>query len=92
MKTSIFPCPNCGEAVPGNAKACPHCGSDENTGWSKNTCLDGLDLYDDGDYRETLRREFGIRFKGARRRDILIGFVAVVILLLFFLYYILPSL
>lgn len=27
-------CPNCGEAVPSRAAACPRCGSDESTGWS----------------------------------------------------------
>ena len=57
MKPSI--CPNCGGEVPRKAKACPHCGSDENTGWSENTYLDGIDLYDEEDYQNTLRKEFG---------------------------------
>ncbi|PTY02628.1 hypothetical protein DB346_08765 [Verrucomicrobia bacterium LW23] len=33
-------CPQCGEDVPRGAKACPYCGSDENTGW-----LDEADDY-----------------------------------------------
>lgn len=39
-----FVCPNCGAAVPLKAKACPECGSDENTGWSEDTMYDALDL------------------------------------------------
>ncbi len=31
----FFRCPNCGAEVPINAKACPECGSDEETGWSE---------------------------------------------------------
>ena len=84
-----FLCPNCGESVPRKAKACPHCGSDENTGWSESTYLDGVDLYGEDDYQETLRREFGITPRGAKRRNILLGFTAAVILILFLLYYIL---
>jgi hypothetical protein len=30
----MFFCPNCGEEVPDDAGACPHCGSDAETGWS----------------------------------------------------------
>ena len=37
----------CGEAVPKNASACPHCGADERTGWNEEaTRYDGLDLPD----------------------------------------------
>jgi hypothetical protein len=32
--TDYFSCPQCGENVPVGALACPHCGSDESTGWS----------------------------------------------------------
>ena len=39
-----FVCPNCGVDVPIKAKACPDCGSDENTGWSEDTMYDALDL------------------------------------------------
>jgi len=53
-------CPNCGAEVPLNAKACPQCGSDQNTGWSDETKNDALDLPDENfDYDEYIGREFG---------------------------------
>lgn len=40
-------CPVCGEAVPAKAKACPHCGADERSGWNEDDSrYDGLDLPD----------------------------------------------
>jgi len=52
-------CPDCGAAVPRNAKACPECGSDEQTGWSEESRADGLDLPDDNfDYGDFVKREF----------------------------------
>ncbi len=42
-----FACPNCGAEVPSKARACPECGSDENTGWSEETMYDDLGLSDD---------------------------------------------
>ena len=53
-------CPCCGAEVPRNAKACPECGADENTGWSEEAGGSGLDLPDeDFDYEEFVKREFG---------------------------------
>jgi ribosomal protein L32 len=52
-------CPNCGEAIRRTAKACPHCGSDEQTGWSEKTYLDGIDLPDNDDYDALVEKEFG---------------------------------
>jgi hypothetical protein len=53
-------CPNCGAEVPPQAKACPECGSDEQTGWSEQARYDGLDLPDDKfDYDDFVKREFG---------------------------------
>jgi uncharacterized membrane protein YvbJ len=53
-------CPNCGAEVPPNAKACPECGSDENTGWSEQARYDSLDLPDDKfNYDDFVEREFG---------------------------------
>ena len=53
-------CPNCGAEVPRNAKACPECGSDEQTGWSEETHVDGLDLPEEKfDYDNFVEREFG---------------------------------
>ena len=52
-------CPNCGAEVPPNAKACPECGSDENTGWSEQARYDSLDLPDDKfNYDDFVEREF----------------------------------
>ena len=45
----FFVCPNCGAEVPMKAKSCPECGSDENTGWSEDTYLDGISLPDEDD-------------------------------------------
>ena len=78
-----FSCPNCGGVVPYGAKACPDCGSDEKTGWSEQTYLDGIGLYDDEDYRETLRKEFGISTKGRRRREWLWVLFAGILVLIF---------
>ena len=53
-------CPNCGAEVPRNAKACPECGSCEETGWSEGAAGSGLDLPDDEfDYDDFVAREFG---------------------------------
>lgn len=55
-----FTCPNCGADVPPNAKACPGCGSDENTGWSDEAHASGLDLPDEEfDYDKFVEKEFG---------------------------------
>jgi hypothetical protein len=55
-------CPNCGAEVPPKAKACPECGSDEQTGWSEKAHSDALDLPDETfDYNKFVEREFGAR-------------------------------
>ena len=52
-------CPNCGARVASNAKACPECGADEQTGWSEEARRDDLDLPDeDFDYGDFVKREF----------------------------------
>jgi len=48
-------CPNCGALVPLKARACPECGSDEQTGWSERSQAQRLDLPDD----EFVKEEFG---------------------------------
>ncbi|MDB6021836.1 MAG: hypothetical protein JWQ04_1693, partial [Pedosphaera sp.] len=40
-------CPNCGADLPPKAKACPECGSDDETGWSEAAAADGLGLPDE---------------------------------------------
>jgi hypothetical protein len=53
-------CPNCGAEVPPNAKACPECGADEQTGWSEEARSDGLNLPGQHfDYDDFVKREFG---------------------------------
>jgi hypothetical protein len=52
-------CPHCGADLPPKAKACPACGSDEQTGWSEQSRYDGLDLPDEEfDHADFVRREF----------------------------------
>jgi hypothetical protein len=52
-------CPNCGELVPDNAKACPGCGSCEETGWSDDARADQLGIPSESfDYDEYVKREF----------------------------------
>ncbi len=53
-------CPNCGADLPKKAKACPECGSDDQTGWSEEAGTGGLDLPgEDFDYDEFVQEEFG---------------------------------
>jgi len=86
MKT--FPCQNCGLNVPQKAKACPHCGSDEKTGWSEQTYLDGLGIYDEEDYQNTLYNE-GLRPKPKSGKGTLLTIIVIILLILFVFIYIL---
>ena len=54
-------CPNCGADVPRNAKACPECGSCEETGWSDDAHTPHPDLPEDEEfnYDEYVKKEFG---------------------------------
>ncbi|HEX3020116.1 MAG TPA: hypothetical protein VHP36_07425, partial [Chitinispirillaceae bacterium] len=54
-------CSYCGGQMDIKAKACPHCGSDENTGWSDKTYLDGIDFLDEDQYEEIRKQEFSRR-------------------------------
>jgi len=57
---SSFVCPVCGALLPANAKSCRDCGSDDTTGWSENTYMDGIDLpFDDDEYEAMREKEFG---------------------------------
>jgi hypothetical protein len=58
-------CPVCGEPVPAGRTSCPHCGSDERSGWSDETASDALDLPgEEFNYRDFVEKEFG---PGSRR-------------------------
>ena len=53
-------CPQCGALVPPSARACPECGSDEETGWSARATAQRLDLPDaEFDHDEFVQEEFG---------------------------------
>lgn len=53
-------CPVCGAEVPPQAKACPGCGSDEQTGWSEEAYVSSLGLpEDDFNHDDFCRRELG---------------------------------
>ena len=62
MAEREFICPNCGAEVPAKARACPECGSDEKTGWSRETIYDGTGIGEGEEFRyeEWLRRERGL--------------------------------
>lgn len=84
---TTFVCPNCGGNVPIGAKACPHCGSDENTGWSEDTYLDGIDLYDDSDYEDFIRREYGKPVRRMNWKRVLIIGAAAGLVIVFLMRY-----
>jgi hypothetical protein len=61
-------CPTCGESVPRNAKACPGCGSDWDTGWSDDAHSQNLGLPDEKfDYDEFVKNEFGEEKEAGKR-------------------------
>ncbi len=93
MQDDAFICPICGEDVPANAAACPHCGSDENTGWSDQTIYDGTGIEDpdDFDYEEFLARERDgkTRSPAGRRWGGWLPLVILLVLILFILAWVL---
>jgi hypothetical protein len=78
-------CPHCGERIKRDAKSCRHCGSDDSTGWSEATYMDGIDIPDPDDYAEGLERE-GFRKAKPAAGKWLTGAVAAVLILLFALW------
>ena len=74
--------------MPAGAKACPECGSDEQTGWSEEAETGGLDLPgDEFDYDRFVKEEFGS--KSPMPTGIHWGWwlVAVILVVLFLLYW-----
>lgn len=64
-------CPNCGALVPRNARACPECGSDDETGWNDDAVPQRLGIPDDSfDYEEFTRQEFGDQRSRVRPRGV----------------------
>ncbi len=65
-------CPVCGSEVPPNARACPECGSDEETGWSERARGQDLGLPDDKfDYDAFIKEEFREEESKLRPRGVL---------------------
>jgi len=79
-------CPQCGAEVPRNARACPECGSDEQTGWSDKAHTERLGLPDEEfDYDEFIKEEFSdqnkIRPRGIRWLWWIVAILVVVVIL-----------
>lgn len=61
-------CPNCGEDLPPRARACPHCGADDRTGWSDRAAAERLGVPADEpfDHEAFVREEFGTPARATR--------------------------
>ena len=83
MATKSFSCPVCGEDVPLKARACPHCGACEKSGWNEEASGgDGLDLPEEGfDYEKFKEAEFGTPRK-LKGKDLFWKVAAVVVIIL----------
>ena len=63
-RRDYFVCPQCGEKVEVGARACPYCGSDDETGWSEGAdkwqgdIPAGYGSDEEFDYDEFIGREF----------------------------------
>ena len=83
-----FECPVCGKTVPAKAKACPHCGACEKSGWNEDAReVDGLDLPDEEfDYEKFTAEEFGTprKLKGKELLWKIVAVVLVVTLIIMF--------
>jgi hypothetical protein len=80
-------CPQCGEEFPAERPACPHCGSDAQTGWKE-----GHDFHEftDDDYDEVVadiegRDDLNSPKWRRRRRLIVVTGLIIVFLFVFFL-------
>lgn len=83
-------CPQCGAPVPEHAKACPECGSCEETGWSEKSEADRLGILDDSfNYNQYLEEEFGPPPSPSTFRRWIVPAVIVFLALLFLLGFIL---
>ena len=81
-------CPNCGAAVPRQAKACPGCGADETTGWSDSAYADKLGIPDENfSYDEFVKAEFAPARVKPRGLHWVWWFTALLLVLLFLIYW-----
>jgi uncharacterized membrane protein YvbJ len=82
-------CPVCGEDVPRDARACPECGADHNSGWRENAdTYDGVDLPEhDFNYDDFVQQEFGSHAKPARLKTIwwIVGIALILAFIFYFL-------
>lgn len=51
-------CPYCGAQIRKKSTVCTSCGSDERTGWSDQTYLDGIDIDFEEQYEDIKSEEF----------------------------------
>jgi uncharacterized membrane protein YvbJ len=75
-------CPHCGERIARKAASCKHCGSDDRTGWSEDTYMDGIDLPEEGGYEDGLEAE-GFRKPAATPGRLVTGLVSAALILIF---------
>lgn len=84
-------CPNCGDEIPPEAKACPGCGSCEETGWSERARYEsiGVDYDDSFDYETYVDEEFGDAHKGSSKSPMqwIWMIVALLLIILFIKWY-----
>ena len=79
-------CPTCGAVVPPDARACPECGADDETGWSETAYAPQPDLPDEEfDYDEFAKREFSGGEEASAKKPVWWILAAIVALLLIYL-------
>ena len=79
-----FICPNCGKELPTDAKHCPECGSDDNTGWKDDLNADIPQEYTDEDYENFIQKEFGK--KKHKLGWLIIAIIVIIAILIIFTY------
>jgi hypothetical protein len=83
-----FTCPACGEDVPAKAKACPHCGACEKSGWREDGG-EGLDLPDEEfDYEKFTEEEFGTPRRNSNGKGKIWRVTAIVLLVTIVIFYV----
>jgi len=83
----FFVCPNCQMPVKRGAAACPHCGADEQAGWSDAATLDLLDVprpLSDEEYDEL--RESMLQHEHRRRPKWWLVITSSIIIVMFILW------